>query len=215
MRKKIVVFGAGGHGKSLMDVIVRGKKYKVIGIIDKKSNYACQSLIPFIGEEKGLAYFLKKHIKYAAIGIGSIGDIKSRSYVYNLGKKFGFYFPNIIDDSAVISRDIKMGEANFIGKLSVLNANVSIGNACIINTGTVVEHDCVLKDFVHAAPGSVLLGNVTVGENTHIGAHATIMQNLVIGENVMIGANSLVTSDIRSNYLVYGCPAKEVRIWKE
>ena len=34
MKKKILIVGAGGHAKSVIDVIESTKKYQIIGLID-------------------------------------------------------------------------------------------------------------------------------------------------------------------------------------
>lgn len=36
--KKILIIGAGGHAKSLIDVIETTKKFKIIGLIDNKKS---------------------------------------------------------------------------------------------------------------------------------------------------------------------------------
>ena len=41
MKSKILIIGAGGHAKSVIDVIEATKKYKIVGLIDndiKKRN---------------------------------------------------------------------------------------------------------------------------------------------------------------------------------
>ncbi len=216
MSKKLIVIGAGGHAQSVMDTIQAASKYKIAGIIEKQENInLLKSNFPVMEEDDGFHYFFKRHIKYAAIGIGSIGHVHVRRQIYLSGKKTGYEFPNIIDKSAVLAKDVIMGDANFIGKRAVLNAKVSLGNACIINTGAVIEHNSLLEDFVHAAPGCTILGNVKIGKNSHIGAGSVIMPNVSIGENVMIGAGSLVLKDIGNQFLAYGSPAREVGIWEK
>ena len=188
------------------------KLYKIIGIIDtpeKQENFV--SGIQILGEDKDLEYYFDKGIKNAVIAIGSIGNIELRLKVYEICKKIGYQFPNIIDESAVLSNNIKIGEGNFIGKGTIINANVHIGNGCIINTGSIIEHDCIIEDFVHLAPGSVLCGSVVIKKHTHIGAHSTIVQNVTIGEGTLIGAGSLVLKDIQSYKVAYGSPVKEVK----
>jgi len=212
MKKKVVLIGGGGHAESIIDSINSMKLYNIIGIIDTKENQETYvSGVKIMGEDQDLAYYFHNGIKNAVIAIGSIGNIELRLKTYDICKKIGYQFPNIIDKSAVLSNKIKIGEGNFIGKGTIINANVHIGNGCIINTGSIIEHDCIIEDFVHIAPGSVLCGRVVIKKHTHIGAHSTIIQNVTIGEDTLIGAGSLVLKDIPSCKVAYGSPIREVK----
>jgi sugar O-acyltransferase (sialic acid O-acetyltransferase NeuD family) len=209
MKEKIILIGGGGHAQSIIDTINTVGLYKIVGIIDKyKEINTVTSGVKIIGDDDKLELYYNKGIKNVVLAIGGIGNIKVRQAVYETCKKIGYHFPNIIDSSAILSNDIKIGEGNFIGKGTIINAKVQIGNSCIINTGSLVEHDCRLENFVNIAPGSVLCGNVWIGKNTNIGAQSTIIQNVTIGDNTMIGAGSLVLKDIGSYVLAYGSPAK-------
>ncbi len=209
MKKKLILIGGGTHAQSIIDTINSMGYYKIVGIIDtKEKQNILVSGVKIIGEEKDLAYYFNKGIRSAVIAIGSIGKVERRIHAYEICKKIGYQFPNIIDKSAVISHDITIGEGNFIGKGAIVNAKVHLGNGCIINTGSIIEHGSSIENFVHIAPGSVLCGNVWVGRNTHIGAQSTIIQNVTIGENTMIGAGSLVLTDIASNRVAFGRPVK-------
>jgi len=215
MKKKLILFGGGGHSESIIDSIYTMDLFKIIGIIDKKEKQETYvSGVKIIGEEQDLEYYFQKGIRNIVIAIGSIGNIEKRLNVYNICKKIGYQFPNIIDKSAVLSNNIIIGEGNFIGKSAIINANVHIGNGCIINTGSIIEHDCTIEDFVHISPGSVLCGSVVIKKHTHVGANSTIIQNVTIGEDTLIGAGSLVLKDIASCKVAYGSPAKEERGFK-
>ncbi|SEW23343.1 acetyltransferase [[Clostridium] fimetarium] len=216
MKKKLVLIGGGGHAESIIDSINTMKLYKIIGIIDKKEKLeTCVLGVKIIGEDKDLAYYFNKGVKNAVIAIGSIGNIELRLKLYDICKNIGYQFPNIIDKSAVLSNNIKIGEGNFIGKGTIINANVQIGNGCIINTGSIIEHDCIIEDFVHIATGSVLCGSVVIKKHTHIGAHSTILQKVTIGEGTLIGAGSLVLKEIPSYKMAFGSPVKEVKTFAQ
>jgi sugar O-acyltransferase (sialic acid O-acetyltransferase NeuD family) len=212
MREKILLVGGGGHAESIIDTIKTMNQYKIVGILDRKERLnEVVSDVTIIGVEKDLEYYYYRGIRNAVIAIGSIGQIDKRLEIYENCKKIGYRFPNIIDKSAIVSSNIRMGEGNFIGKGVIINAKVNIGNHCIMNTGAILEHGCKIENFVHIAPGSVLCGNVWVKKNTHIGAQSIIIQNITVGENTIIGAGSLVSRDISANCLAYGNPAREVK----
>lgn len=210
MKKKILLVGAGGHCKVILDLLLRSKEFKVAGIIDKKERIGERILgVPVNGTDPDLPRFIKAGVKHCFISVGSVGDPRLRVKLYDLAKNAGFVFPNLVSPRAIVSSYASLGNGNFIAPGVIINAGSKVGDNCIINTGAIIEHDCVIGDHVHVASGSVLSGGVSVGDYTHIGTGAFVIQNLKIGERTIIGAGSVVTRDVRKNVLAYGNPCNE------
>lgn len=207
---KMLIAGSGGHCKSVLDTLKELKR-ELIGILDVKEKVGSRLQdIPVIGTDNDLEYFYQQGIRVLFIAIGSIGNPEKRIQIYKKAKEIGYYFPIIIDRTAVISQHVVIGEGTFIGKGVIINTQVEIGRNTIINTGSIIEHDCIIEDFVHIAPGTTLSGEVHVKKNSHIGTHATVIQNITIGSNTMIGAGSSVVEDIKDNAKAYGNPCRAV-----
>ncbi len=212
MKTKILLIGGGGHCRVVLDLLLSGKKYQIAGIIDSRKRLRDDIFgIPVIGTDRDLPRLFKSGIKYCFISIGSIGDVRPRVKLYELAKKIGFIFPNLISRSALVSSRSSLGAGNYIAPRAIVNAGARIGNNCIINTGAIVEHDCRIGDFSHISPGSVLSGGVSIGYRSHIGAGSVVIQNVKIAQKVVIGAGSVVTKDIPEGVVVYGNPCRERR----
>lgn len=210
MKDKLLLIGAGGHCKVILDLLLKSKEYDVVGIIDLKERVGDNVFgIPVVGTDLDLTKFSKKCVKYCFISVGSVGDFSLRAKLSGLARKAGFLFPNIIHPSALISSQAALGDGNYIAPGVVINAGTQIGNNCILNTGAIIEHDCKLGDFVHLSPGAVLSGGVMIGDYSHIGTGSVVIQGLRIGTKAIVGAGSLVTKDVRSGVVVYGNPCKE------
>lgn len=208
--EKILLFGGGGHSKSVIDSINSRDDFEIVGIIDTKDKIGSYvNNIPIIGDDTSLQSYLDLGVKYAFVCIGTVSNSIARINIYNSLKKIGFIIPNIIDKTAIISSNALIGDGNFIAKNVIINSNAIIGNNCILNTACIIEHDCIISDFVHIAPGAVLSGGVYIGENSHLGTNATVIQYKKIGSNTMIGAGSVVVTDINDNVKAYGNPCKE------
>ncbi len=208
----IILIGGGGHCKSIIDTIKMAHSYNIVGIIDVENNIGKYiNGIRVIDSDKNLWKYKSYGIKNAFISIGSVGNTSLRRKLCYLAKKTEFIFPIIIDNSAIVSEDVQVGEGTFIGKRVLVNTGSVVGSNCILNSGAIIEHDCYLEDFVHISPGSVLCGGVKVGSDSHIGSNSTIIQYRTIGSNVMIGAGSIVTKDIKSNVKALGNPCKIIQ----
>jgi sugar O-acyltransferase (sialic acid O-acetyltransferase NeuD family) len=210
MKHKLMLIGAGGHCKVILDLLLEFKEYEVVGIIDLKERIGGDVFgIPIVGTDSDLLKFSKKGIKYCFISVGSVGDSNLRIKLYGLARKAGFVFPNLIHPSALVSLHASLCDGNYVAPGVVINAGTRIGSNCILNTGVIIEHDCTVGDFVHLSPGSVLSGGVIVGDHSHVGTGSVVIQNLEIGENVIVGAGSVVTKNIRKDMIAYGNPCKE------
>lgn len=213
MSRKLLLIGGGGHCKSVLDSFLLINQNIDIGIIDKNEQIGELILnVSVIGNDDDLLDLYHQGYTQAFITLGSIGNPLNRIRLFDLIEKIGFRIPNIIDPTAIISKDIKLGKGIFIGKNSVINAGSYIGNGVIINTSSIIEHDCSIGDFVHIAPGVVLCGEVEVGNYAHIGAGSVIKQKVKIGANSIIGMGSVVLNDISDNILAFGNPCKEERM---
>lgn len=81
----------------------------------------------------------------------------------------------------------------------IISGYASFGDDCIIRNGVTVG----LKNIEEkAAP--------KIGNKVNIGAGAKVLGNIVIGDNVDIGANAVVITDIPSNSLAVGIPARVI-----
>lgn len=201
----IILLGIGGHAHSVVDSIEQSGRYRIVGFLDVKENRDKEYRgYHVIGTDDMLENYYLKGIKNAFITVGYLGEGSIRNKLYKEIKRIGYTVPNIIDRTAILADDIRLGEGNFVGKRAVINANSKIGTMCIINTGAIVEHDCCIGDMTHIAVGTILCGHVTVGNNTLIGANAVVRQGINIGTHVIIGAGMTITKDIKSNTKKYG-----------
>ncbi|SHL49854.1 sugar O-acyltransferase, sialic acid O-acetyltransferase NeuD family [Anaerocolumna jejuensis DSM 15929] len=211
MNDKILLVGGGGHCKSVLDSLLIREQYSEIGIIDLKENIGKDILsVKIIGSDDDLKRLYYYGYHYAFVSLGSVGNPLKRVELFDLLQRIGFRIPNIIDPSAVISRNVTLENGIYIGKNAVINVGTSIKKGSIINTSSTLEHDCCIDKFVHVAPGAVLCGNVYVGENTHIGARSVVKQMVNIGNDTMIGMGSVVLKNIGNGITAYGNPCKEV-----
>lgn len=210
MSRKLLLIGGGGHCKSVLDSLFLVNEYIGIGIIDKKDQIRQKILGIFvIGSDDDLVELYNQGYTEAFITLGSIGNPQNRIRLFNLIEEIGFRIPNIIDPTAIISKDVKLGKGIFVGKNSVINAGSFIGNCAIINTSSTIEHDCSIGDFVHIASGSILCGEVQVGNHTHIGAGSVIKQQVKIGKDTILGMGSVVLQDVSNNVVAFGNPCSE------
>ncbi|MDE6621108.1 MAG: acetyltransferase [Lachnospiraceae bacterium] len=208
----IILLGLGGHAHSVADSMEQAGKYNIIGFLDTEEMQGKRFRdYRVLDTDDALQKYFDKGIENAFVTIGFLGHGDVRNRLYRQLKDIGYKIPNIIDSTAVISRNVVLAEGIFIGKKAVINANAQIGEMCIINTGAIVEHDCRVGGFSHIAVGSILCGGVSVGGQTLIGANATVIQERKIGSRCIIGSGTVVRKDVEDYHMVEGYKMAKVR----
>lgn len=212
MVKKIVLIGAGGHCKVIIDIIRSKNEYGIIGITDKNNTGNKVLDIPIIGDDNMLNECLNSGVEYAFIAIGGIENIKIRNKILNMIKEIGFRIPVLVHDKAIVSTYATLGAGTCVMPGAIINAGTEIGDNCIINSGAVIEHDCLIGQNTHISPNVSIGGGVKIGEDTHIGIGSSIIQNITLGHNVTIGAGAVVIDNMGNNVVAVGIPAKVKRV---
>lgn len=193
----IVLIGFGGHAKSVVDTIEKQKKYHIAGFVEKGQGIPkSYKGYKIIGQDDDLEKIFKKGIKNAFITIGYLGESTVRQKLYYQLKEIGYCIPVIIDNTAEIASDAKVGEGTYVGKKAVINSDAEVGSMCIINTAAVIEHECKVGDFSHVAVGAVVCGMSVIGSETLIGANASVLQCKAVGNNAKVGAGTVVLENV-------------------
>lgn len=196
--KKLLIIGAGGHARSVIDSALDSEQFNEIRVISSnKLEWDTYRGVSWVGADRDAKHLFDEGFHYAALGIGYMGNGSLlREHLFKQYKEIGFKFPSIIDPSAIVSRRVGIGEGVFIGKGAVINANACIGCCSIINSASLVEHDCTIGDFTHIAVRAVLCGAACVGSRVLIGANSTVLQELNVGDGAVVGAGALVLADV-------------------
>ncbi len=208
MGRPLILVGGGGHCKSVIDV-AESAGYTILGILDRPEEVGKRVLgYEVIGTDDDMAKYADK-----AEFIVTVGQIKSpnlRIKLHQMLAEANCHFATIIASTAHVSKHAKIEEGTVIMHQSFVNADAYIGKGCIINTATIIEHEVSVGDFCHVSTGVTINGGASIGRGTFVGSQSVINQCVTIGDNIIIGAGSAVVSDLTSNSIVVGVPAKPI-----
>ena len=197
----MIIYGASGHAKVIIDIVKSMDKESVEFILDDDSSKT--SLKDFEVQHEFTEYMSTQKVVIA------IGNNVTRKKLTNLISN-SFCDP-LIHKTAVISGDVEIGKGSVIMPNAIINSSGGIGKHCIVNSGAIVEHDSKLGDFVHISPGSIITGNVEIGEGTQIGAGSAIIPGIKIGKWVTVGAGAVIINDIPDFAIVVGNPGRIIK----
>ncbi|ADV50400.1 sugar O-acyltransferase, sialic acid O-acetyltransferase NeuD family [Cellulophaga algicola DSM 14237] len=210
--KKIIVFGASGHAKVVIDIIEEQNQYEIFGLIDSyKAKDSCLFEYKILGSEDALKKIVSDNNIYGIVI--AIGDNCTRKSIVNKVRTIcpDLHFINAIHPNAILGKNVALGEGNVIMPGVIVNSDTTIGDSCIVNTNASVGHDSILKDFSSVSPGVKIGGNLELGFCSAISIGATVIENITIGDHTIIGAAAVVTKNFPDCVVAYGSPAKIIR----
>ncbi len=188
MKQKVIICGAGGHARSVLDIALQDKLIEVVGCVDpiypQVKEVPLMKEIPIIGRGCDLTELYQKGHRFVFI---AIGDNAVRRKLYHEAVSIGYEPINLISRHAIISPRAILGKGICIMPGAVVNVNTVIGDNCIINTNCSLDHDCIIEEHCHIAPGAAVSGFVRIGEGAHIGTGASIIDRVCIGRGAYIG----------------------------
>lgn len=199
----IVIYGAGGHGKSLLDLLRALGTYRVVGFVDDGVPARGEIMrFPVLGGGDVLADLQTEGVRLAVNAVGGIGNVRVRKKVFRRIAEAGFVCPAVVHPSAVVEPGAVLSPGVQVFPHAYVGSQVRVGFGGIVNTGAVVSHDCVLDDFVNISPGAILAGDVRVGAGALIGMGVTVNLGVEIGTGARVGNSATVKSDLPPNGVV-------------
>lgn len=210
--EKLVIIGAGGHARSVIDIFLQMHTYEIVGCLDPtfKNRKSVKGMeeIPVIGDDKILPQLREKGIEYVFV---ALGDNRLRKKLTKLARDYSYKVATAVSPGAYISKLVQIGEGTCIMAGAVLNVNSVIGEGTIINTNASLDHDCKIGNYVHIAPGTAVSGSTIIEEGTHLGTGASVIDGIHIGSWSYIGAGAVVVKNLPGSVLAYGVPAHVIR----
>lgn len=186
MSKQLVVYGAGGHGKVVAEILAASGR-KVVAFIDDDAALSRSTVLgfPVFAAEEWLSSNVGAEV---ALGIGSN---HARERAAARVQDHGLTLVRAIHPVAVIARTAKIAAGVVIMPTAVLNPECEIGEGAIINTAAVVEHDVVIGRYAHLSPNSAVGGGARIDAFAHIGMGANVLPGKRVGAGCVIGAGAV------------------------
>lgn len=206
MKDRLLIIGAGGHGRVVANIALEMGKWEQIEFLDDRKTGSIFKNFKILGSTNDVIRYINSHDIFVGIGDNSI-----RQEFQDKLDKLGASIPTIIHPRSIIGKQVKIGKGAVVMGGVVINCCTDIGKGCIINTGATVDHDNNIQDYVHISPGANLGGNVKVGKKTWVGIGSTISNNVSVPGNTIIGAGATVIKSIKFDGIYAGVPAKRIK----
>lgn len=202
MKKKLLIIGAGGHGRVIASIAKISKKYKSICFLDD-ADIEFSGGYPVIDKIVNFKKYISEYVFFVAIGTNEFRQEISQKLLDS-----GAQIVNCIHPSAIINDDVVIGKGVAVIAGAVINTGATIGDGVIINTQSSVDHDSHVGSYSHIAVGAHIAGEVKIGKNVFVGAGAVVIEDIKICDGCTIGAGAVVVKNIEQKGTYTGMPAK-------
>lgn len=201
MKRKLIIFGCGGHARSVLDILLDNQENYEIVFVDQNAKE----------DEHILQFPVLTNYEFDGneMIFAAVGDNQLRKEI--LDRFTNDKIISIISKRAYIGYDAVIEKGVLIGADAHLGPGTKIGKGTILNTGAIVEHETAVGQYTHIAPGSVVCGRCQIGELVTIGAGSTVVDKITICDCVTIGAGGVVIKNIGNSGIYVGVPVKQVK----
>lgn len=210
MDNPVIVFGAGGLGKTALSIFRSNDNVVYCFLDDDKELHGTEinevSVAGRMDDDGFLKYIGKKCEAFVAVDDNEL----KKSVVAMLKERRKVMPVNAVHRATMIDVNASMGHGNLINAGTIMGPGASLGNHCIIHSRAVIDYDCKVGDFVQIGAGSVVNGGVEIGDDSFIGSGCVLVSGIKIGNGARIGAGSVVISDVEEGTTLFGNPAKPV-----
>jgi sugar O-acyltransferase (sialic acid O-acetyltransferase NeuD family) len=205
--QKVFVYGAGGHGKVVGDILLARKDLRFAGFIDDRHDLPGTTVLgfPICGDSQWLQNESSKTRVAVALGIG---DNSARQRVAQACLSWGAELVTLVHPSASVSDSAQLGLGTVVMAQAAINPDAKIGSGAIVNTSASIDHDVQIGDFAHVAPKAAMGGVSRLGTLSLLGIGAVIIHCGAVGARSVVGAGAVVVGKIPDAVIAFGVPAR-------
>jgi len=205
--ERILVVGAGGHGRVVVDALLRcGHAPGAISVSDDRAPASggtflgCQLSAPALPPKDWAGWL---HV--------AVGSASARRKLLDRSGVPRQRWLVITHPCASVAASSEIGRGSFIAAMAVLGPCARVGEATIVNHGAVIDHDCLVGDDVHVGPAASLGGGASIGHGVFVGAGARVLPGVKVGDGAVIGAGAVLLTDALGSGTWVGVPARRVK----
>ena len=212
MEKRIAIFGAGGFGREVLQVIrdinSLQPTWSCVGfLVDPDFDHPAHVAgLPVLGSIDWLA---------ANPDVWVVVAIGSPAGRWQVTGRIRQHCPNrfatLVHPRAWLGDRVHLGEGTIVCAGALVTTDIRICDHVQVHVGCTIGHDAELRDFVTLTPRVNVSGNVLIQEGTEVGAGAVIIPKCVIGHWAVVGAGTVITRSLQDNVVAVGVPARVVK----
>jgi sugar O-acyltransferase (sialic acid O-acetyltransferase NeuD family) len=163
---RLLVVGAGGHGKSVAEAAELSDQFMVVGFLD--DSISADEVV------LGAVASVTDHREAADQAIVAIGNNAVREKVMQQVSAAGFGLASVIHPRAVVSPSATLGAGSTVMAGAIVGTEARLGMGTIINCGAVVDHHATVEDYGHLGVNASMAGFTVLGRGAWMQAGSAL-----------------------------------------
>ena len=181
--QKLLIVGAGGHGRSVAEAAQLSAHFEVVGFVDDGAVVGSNILgVPVLGTTENL----DSYRDYAHHAIVAIGNNALRESLMRKLRLAGFEWANVIHPRSTVSPSASIGEGSAVMAGAVIGTEATIGVGAIVNCGAVVDHHAHVHDYGHLGVNACMAGGAVLGRSAWMQAGSSLGYGVVVEPCVVL-----------------------------
>ena len=183
MSKRVIVIGAGGHGRSVAEAILLLGRDELVGFVDDGADANAKVwTYPILGRTDSLHSLCE----YADAVVVAIGNNAVREKLHARVREAGFELLSVIHPTTFVSPTAALGPGCAVMAGAVVGTEAQLGEGVIVNCGATVDHHCRVDAFGHLGVNACMAGGSVLGHRAWMQAGAAL------GYGVKIAADTVL-----------------------
>ena len=209
--KHLIIIGARGAGRETFLTATKsfgyGYDFDVKGFLDGKAD-ALNGLNGYPPILSGVEDYKPKTDD---VFVCALGDPKWRKYYADIIIEKGGEFITLIDKTARIGRNAKIGKGSIVRDYAMISCDVVIGDFTYIQPFSVIGHDAVVGNYCYLNTYAFMGGYSSMEDMAVIHTRGTLIPHKKLGTGATIGAGSVAMTNVKNGTTVVGIPAKRIK----
>lgn len=192
---RIAIVGAGGCGRTVLDVLLAcGYDDWIIGFYDDAHAAFAKEVrgFPVLGDTWMLKSLLSVESVYVVV---AITDNAARLRVANSIRSLGGQFMSATHPEAYVSSEATVGDGSVICAGAVVHPDASVGSHCMVGPNVVLDRDAVAGAGAWLSAGSILGVGGRVGARALLGYNSVVGRKARISDDAELGTLRSITQD--------------------
>lgn len=220
MKTPIVVVGAGGFGREVVDVVdalnaaaedsgASDLPWELLGVLDDAPSEVnlerlAERSVAFLG---GVDDFLGRTDPGVGYAVG-IGSPAVRRAIADKCDAAGLVAATLVHPSVTMGARVTVGPGSVVCAGVRITTNIQIGRHVHLNLNATVGHDTLIEDYVSINPLASISGDCVVESGVLVGVAGVLLNGVRVGHDATVGGSACVVKDVAPGATVVGVPAR-------
>lgn len=184
-KTRLLVLGAGGHGRSVAEAAELSGMFKVVGFLDDLLLDGEKILgVPVLGSMDKIC----KLRSVADQAIVAVGNNYLRENLLRKLTELDFESATVIHSRAFVSPSASIGAGTVVMAGAIIGTEARLGVGTIVNCGATVDHNAIVKDFGHLGVNTCMAGGTVLGRGAWLQVGAALGYGVEVEDGEVISS---------------------------